>query len=115
MKYYVRNLLLICIFSGISLIYPISNPAVGYLHDKILEKTVPELKEFNNKLTQFFRIRSHDAKVKASEDLLNFVDQTKKKLNYDINAKKMTPAQTKAIKMVLGMMKRKASKLKQII
>jgi len=114
MKNYAKYLMLfIFIFYYEFLSSSIDN-AVGYLHNKILEKTVPELKEFNNKLTELFRIKDNGEKIKATKQLMNFVQETRKKLTNEINAKKMTPAEVKTIKMALGIMRRRIGKLEAV-
>ena len=80
---------------------------IGYLHDKVLEDTVPELKEFNARLTHLFRIKDPLEKSKATKGLFNFFSQARQKLSYEMKSKKMTLAQVKATKIVLDVMKRK--------
>jgi len=112
MKNYAKCLLLVAFFSyKISLCNAPDNGAVGYLHDKILEETVPELKEFNNKVRELFVIKNNTEKIKATNYLIKFFADTISKLNSEIKTMEMTTAQVKAIKMALGIMKRRTSQL----
>jgi len=114
MMNYAKCLLLVAFFSyEISLCNDADNLAIGYLHDKVLEETVPELKGFNNKVRALFVIKDNTKRIRATNDLIKFVADTKSKLNFEIKALKMTAAQIKAIKMALGIMERRASQLSQ--
>lgn len=115
MKNYAKFLVLFALISfEISIYGAAENLSLGYLHNKILEETVPELKDFNTKLRALFLIKDRAAKIAATKDLLNFVNETKNKLNHEIETKKMTPAQINAIKNVLNIIERRTSKLQKI-
>lgn len=113
MKNYAKCLLLLAFVSYEIYIYNASgNVAIRYLHNKILEDTVPEFKEFNTKLRALFVIKNEKQKAIATQDLLTFVNSVISKLNYEIKTMKMTAAQVKAVKLVESIMKRKTSTMK---
>lgn len=93
----------------------------GYVHNQIHESSIPEYKEFNEKIKKLFQIQNHSSvqqKEAMIKDIRNFGNNLIEKLNLQLNDSKLdlTKSERKTIAEVIEKIKEKLKKLvKKII
>lgn len=101
-------------FSNVSFCSTVNNDAIRYLHNKVLERAVPDFKEFNHKRRVLFRTKDIGSRAKMVDDLSHFVHDAMNRLNYEKQRKKATASQITSINLVQGLMKRKMDHILKI-
>lgn len=109
----INRALLLCIgsFSSISYLQAaIDGVVLGYIHDTILEKNVPEYTEFKQKIREIFKAKDEGQKQKLGRKLYTFGTILIEKLNRRLQSEKLTSAQCESINTVIKIIKDKLAK-----
>ena len=101
------------IYKAVDILY------LGYLHNQIHELTVPEYKEFNEKLKKLFKIQNPNQRNIMIKEIRQYGTNLIEKLNNMLvkneSKQNLTAAQIKTIKEVIYQIEEKLKKLVKVI
>lgn len=97
------------IYKAVDILY------LGYLHNQIHELTVPEYKEFNEKIKKLFKIQNTTQRNMMIKEIKqygkNLIEKLNGIINENDNKNNLTAAQIKTIKEVIYKIEEKLKKL----
>lgn len=106
-----NKILLFLLLISITKLYS-ENALIVHLNNQILENTVPEFKEFNEKIRKLFQTQNQEEKERMVQEIKDFADKLISNLKNRLNSdKELTLAQKKSIQEVIYKIEEKLKKL----
>ena len=87
---------------------------IDHINQKILESTVPEFKEFNDKLYNYFLAKGNKQKALLKKEINDLGNKLIAKLKSQLTNKDLTGSETKTLQSVIKLVKHKLGKLNKI-
>lgn len=105
------------IFSFLQISYiqsAINGLMFDYINQKVIESTVPEFKEFNDKLYNYFLAKDNKQKVLLKKEINDLGNTLIVKLKSRLTNKDLTVSEKKIIQSVIKLVKYKLDKLNKM-